>query len=141
MKLLAPSGSVIQSRAMKIPTADRSLIAWVLYCSVLLAVFASSLGHGQMAGLQLNGAGGLFCALHGQPAPALDSNFSDPLPGDAAALFCCLSCSTFALAAVVLLFGLALWLPPQRHWLRSLAQRGKASPRYTWPSANPRASP
>lgn len=126
---------------MKIRTADRSLIAWVLYCSVLLAVFASSLGHGQMAGLQLNGAGGLFCALHGQPAPALDSNFSDPPPGDAAALFCCLSCSTFALAAVALLFGLALWLPSQRHWLRSPAPRGKAPPRYTWPSANPRASP
>ena len=43
---------------MKFARADRSLIAWMLYCCVLFNVFACSIGHGQMLGMQLNGIGG-----------------------------------------------------------------------------------
>ena len=125
---------------MKLRKSDRSLIAWVLYCSLLISVFACSLGHGQMAGLQLNGAGSGFCSLHAA-GPALDSRFGEPAPGDAAAIFCCSCCSSFTLASVALLFGLGFWLRPQRRWRRPPESRGKLPPRHTWPSANPRASP
>ena len=40
---------------MKFSRTDRSLLAWMLYCCVLFNVFACSIGHGQMVGMQLNG--------------------------------------------------------------------------------------
>ncbi|WP_185066784.1 DUF2946 family protein, partial [Pseudomonas protegens] len=48
---------------MKFARSDRSLVAWMLYCCVLLNVFDSSIGHGQMLGMQLNGIGGPFCSV------------------------------------------------------------------------------
>ncbi|MOA05196.1 hypothetical protein D3C78_1247870 [compost metagenome] len=115
------------------------LTAWVLYCSLLLGLFACSLGHGQMAGLKLNGAGGTYCSLQGHAGPALDSGFSDPAPGDALGMLGCSSCSSFVLVVLPLLFALGSWLRPQRHWLSAALQRGGSPPRQSWPPANPRA--
>ncbi|MCM2318109.1 MAG: DUF2946 domain-containing protein [Pseudomonas sp.] len=125
---------------MKLSPTDRALTAWVLYCSLLLGVFACSLGHGQMAGLQLNGIGGTFCSLQGHPAPALDSGFSDPAPGDSLSVFGCGCCASFILVALPALFALREWLrPQQRRWLRPASQHDRTPPRQTWPPANPRA--
>lgn len=124
---------------MKLSPTDRALTAWVLYCSLLLGVFACSLGHGQMAGLQLNGFGGAFCSLQDSAGPALDSGFSDPAPGDSLSVFGCGCCSSFIFVALPLLFALGLWLRPQRRWLRPSTQRDRTPPRQTWPPANPRA--
>ena len=44
---------MIKCRPMKLARADRSLIAWMLYCCVLFNVFACSIGHGQMVGMQV----------------------------------------------------------------------------------------
>ncbi len=54
---------MVKCRPMKFARADRSLIAWMLYCCVLFNVFACSIGHGQMVGMQLNGIGGQFCTV------------------------------------------------------------------------------
>lgn len=124
---------------MKLSSTDRRLTAWVLYCSVLLSVFACSLGHGQMAGLQLNGLGGAYCSLQDQGGPSLDSGFSDPAPGDSALLFGCACCSSSVFVALPLLFALGLCLRPPRRWLRPATRGGRTPPRQTWPPANPRA--
>jgi hypothetical protein len=57
---------------MKFARTDRSLIAWMLYCCVLFNVFACSIGHGKMVGMQLNGIGGQFCTVDpASQAPAV----------------------------------------------------------------------
>ncbi|MCC6073627.1 DUF2946 family protein [Pseudomonas sp. GCM10022188] len=124
---------------MSFSSTDRMLTAWVLYCSLLLALFACSLGHGQMAGLQLNGVGGAFCSLQDNPGPVLDSGFDEPAPGDALDLFGCSCCSSFVLLALPLLLALGPWLRPQRRWRSTALQRGGTPPRHAWPPANPRA--
>ena len=124
---------------MKLSPTDRMLTAWVLYCSLLLGVFACSLGHGQMAGLKLNGLGGAFCSLQDDAGPTLDSGFSDPAPGDALGVFGCSCCSSFVLVVLPLLFALGQWLRPQRRWLRSASRDEWLAPRHSWPPANPRA--
>ncbi|VVO27302.1 hypothetical protein PS723_04704 [Pseudomonas fluorescens] len=130
----------VKVAAMKRISADRSLIAWALYFCVLFNVFACGLGHGQMMGLELNGVGGQFCSALGNKGPTLDTEFSDPSASNWASLFSCPVCSSVALS-IALLFCLA-WLlrigqkPRHGHELRC-----KAPPRYSWPSANPRASP
>ena len=66
---------------MKLARADRSLIAWMLYGCVLFNVFACSIGHGQMVGMQLNGIGGQFCTVDPRtqaPAPANSTDESLP---------------------------------------------------------------
>lgn len=121
---------------MKIARQDRSLIAWVLYASILFALLACAVHHGQGVGLQLSGLDGGFCSLHGEaggsatgePADAMMSTFQCPL------------CSAMVLG-LALLFGLG-WLPRARRLLRPWHEpRAKTPPRYLWPSANPRASP
>lgn len=124
---------------MNLSPTDRALTAWVLYCSLLLGVFACSLGHGQMAGLQLNGFGGAFCSQQDNSGPALDGGFSDPAPGDSAMLLGCACCSSSGFVVLPLLFALGLWLRPPRRWLRASSPRGAVPPRQAWPPANPRA--
>lgn len=124
---------------MTFSPTDRAATAWVLYFSLLLGLFACSLGHGQMAGLKLNGLGGAFCSLQDNPGPALDGGFSDPAPGDALGMLGCSCCSSFVLVVLPLLLALGPWLRPQRRWLSAALQRGGTPPRQSWPPANPRA--
>jgi len=119
---------------------DRSLIAWALYGCVLLNLFVCGLGHGQMLGQQLNGIGGAFCSVDGSQAPLSDKGLGSPASGNISNYFACPVCAAVSVA-IVFLIGLA--------WLLGLGQaprpahdrRNKAPPRYSWPSANPRASP
>ncbi|WP_162868469.1 DUF2946 family protein, partial [Pseudomonas viridiflava] len=53
--------------------SHRSLLAWLLYFSVLFNVLACGIGHGQMMGLSLNGLGGAFCSAANGAGPTLDS--------------------------------------------------------------------
>jgi hypothetical protein len=125
---------------MKLRHFDRSLIAWTLYVCVLLNLFVCGLGHGQMLGQQLNGIGGAFCSVDGKQAPLSDKGLGSPASGNISNYFACPVCAAVSVA-IVFLIGLA--------WLLGLGQaprpahdrRNKAPPRYSWPSANPRASP
>jgi hypothetical protein len=126
--------------ALKLARSDRSLIAWTLYFCVLFNLFACGLAHGQMSGLQLNGAGSAFCSSLGNSAPASKSDFSDPSASGWAGSFACPICSAVTLGiALLLVLGGWLRLGPTRWPTRE--RRCKAPPRYSWPSANPRASP
>ncbi|GLH47876.1 hypothetical protein RS3R2_15580 [Pseudomonas lactis] len=126
--------------AMKLRHSDRSLIAWALYFCVLMNLFACGLGHGQMMGQQLNGIGGLFCSVDGGQSPISDKGLANPSFSNISNYFACPVCNAVTVA-LVFLIGLA--------WLLGLTQtprvaherRNKAPPRYSWPSANPRASP
>lgn len=125
---------------MKLRHFDRSLIAWTLYVCVLLNLFVCGLGHGQMLGQQLNGIGGAFCSVDGKQAPLSDKGLGSPASGNISNYFACPVCAAVSVA-IAFLIGLA--------WLLGLGQaprpahdrRNKAPPRYSWPSANPRASP
>ena len=125
---------------MKSSPSDRSLIVWTLYFCVLMNLFVCGLGHGQMMGQQLNGIGGAFCSVDGQQAPVSDKGLGSSSSSNISNYFACPVCSAITVA-LVFLNGLA--------WLLSLGQaprpaherRNKAPPRYSWPSANPRASP
>lgn len=125
---------------MKFARADRSLLAWTLYGCVLFNLLACAIGHGQMAGLLLGGLGGAFCSAAGNAGPELDSGFADGSDSQLSLPFSCPLCSAAALG-FVLFFGLS-WLPRHTGLPRLRRERrSKASPRYSWPSANPRASP
>ncbi|OLU25629.1 hypothetical protein BVH03_18535 [Pseudomonas sp. PA15(2017)] len=121
---------------MKIARRDRSLIAWMLYASILFALLACAIHHGQGAGLQLSGLDGGFCSLHGDASSA-----DGVVPADAMMnTFQCPLCSAMVMG-LALLFALA-WLPRAKRVLRLWREPlGKLPPRYLWPSANPRASP
>jgi len=85
---------MVKCHPMKITRGDRSLIAWMLYCSVLFNVFACSIGHGQMVGMQLNGIGGQFCTVDPRtqaPKPSTPADESLPTLSKA---FGCPLCST-----------------------------------------------
>ena len=78
----------------KIARADRSLIAWMLYCCVLFNVFACSIGHGQMVGMQLNGISGQFCTVDPRTQAPLPSNSTDENLPTLSKAFGCPLCST-----------------------------------------------
>ncbi|MBM7062866.1 DUF2946 domain-containing protein [Pseudomonas sp. UL073] len=130
---------------MNIDRRRHSLTAWMLYFSVLFSVLACGLGHGQMLGLQLNGVGGQFCSIDNKAQPSFDlsgSKLAGTGQSDSqlSGTFSCPLCGSVVLA-MALLFGLfwpriAAAVPLLRRELRS-----KLPPRYSWPSANPRASP
>lgn len=125
---------------MKARLPSRSIVAWTLYFCVLFNVFACGLGHGQMMGLTLNGLGGEFCSIQGGDSPLVGKSLGDSATSSWSGFFNCPICSAVTLA-IVFLFGLA-WLLSIRQTPRPAhEQRNKAPPRYTWPSANPRASP
>lgn len=126
--------------AMKLTRSDRSLIAWTLYFCVLFNVFACGLAHGQTMGLALNGVGGQFCSSVGSPAPASKADPADLSASGWAGSFACPICSAVTLS-IALLFCLSWMLRIGQVRRPDREQRCKAPPRYSWPSANPRASP
>lgn len=79
---------------MKLARADRSLIAWMLYCCVLFNVFACSIGHGQMVGMQLNGIGGQFCTVDPRTQAPTPSNAPEGNLPTLSKAFGCPLCST-----------------------------------------------
>lgn len=125
---------------MKLARTDRSLIAWMLYFSVLFGAFACSIGHGQMAGLQLSGLDGQYCSFAGNFGAGADLTGSGIVPPSPATGSGCSLCSTFGALILAAFFGLLglLGAAAQRFAPSSFAPRPL---RYLWPSANPRASP
>lgn len=125
---------------MKLSRPYRSLAAWTLYFCVLFNVFACGLGHGQMTGQVLNGLGGVFCASQGSELPVVGKSLGSATGSGWSWALTCPICSAVTLA-IVFLLGLA-WLLGIRQAPRPAHERrNKAPPRYSWPSANPRASP
>lgn len=128
---------------MNLSRSDRSLLAWVLYFSVLFSALACAVSHGQMTGLQLSGMDGGYCGLDtGADGGAVmdmgGTGSSVPMPFMGSG---CPLCSTFVALALAAFFGLLGLLPRQRLAIpRPSAEPGGAV-RYLWPSANPRASP
>lgn len=116
-------------------------MAWMLYCCVLFNVFACSIGHGQMVGMQLNGLGGQFCAVDpATQAPASSNTSEEKLPTLSKAFGCPL-CSTGGMGPA-LNSSLTLAILPQQHSPPLAVVASIDLPaRYTWPSANPRAPP
>jgi hypothetical protein len=125
---------------MKPSLTNRSLLAWLLYFSVLFNVLACGIGHGQMLGLSLNGFGGAFCSADNSSGPTLDSGSGSVNDASATTPFNCPLCGAVSLG-LALLFCLSWLLRERRDRLPGFEPRSKAPPRYSWPSANPRASP
>lgn len=126
---------------MKFSRTDRSLLAWTLYCCVLLNVFACSIGHGQMVGMQLNGIGGQFCAVDpATQAPVSTNSSQDQLPTLSKAFGCPL-CSSGGMGPAFN-SSLTLAILPEQHSppLAPIASADLPA-RFIWPSANPRAPP
>lgn len=132
---------MVKCRAMKIARTDRSLIAWMLYCCVLFNVFACSIGHGQMLGMQLNGIGGQFCTVDPRTqAPAQTNSTDENLPTLSKAFGCPL-CSTGGMGPA-LSSSLNVAVLPQPHAPPPAVVLAADIPaRFTWPTANPRAPP
>ncbi|WP_339486554.1 DUF2946 family protein [Pseudomonas sp. EL_65y_Pfl2_R95] len=126
---------------MKMTRADRSLIAWVLYASILFSALACSISHGQITGLQLSGIDGVYCSAQGDSNGALDIAGSGTPLFNPATGFGCFMGSTFVGIALAAFFGLlGLFFSPQRKLIAPPPLLGRPV-RYLWPSANPRASP
>lgn len=126
---------------MKLACADRSLIAWMLYGCVLFNVFACSIGHGQMVGMQLNGIGGQFCTVDPRTqAPAPVNTGDESLPTLSKAFGCPL-CSTGGMGPA-LNSSLNVAVLPQPHAPPpAVVLTADIPTRFTWPAANPRAPP
>jgi uncharacterized membrane protein len=125
---------------MKPTIAHRRLLAWLLYFSVLFSAFACSIGHGQMAGLQLSGLDGQFCSFTGNFGAGADLEGSGVVaPNPATGSGCSLS-STFSAIILAAFFGLLGLLAASRTPFAVSLFRPHPV-RYLWPSANPRASP
>jgi len=125
---------------MKLSHPDRSLIVWILYFCVLMNLFVCGLGHGQMMGQALNGIGGSFCSVDGSQPPLSDKGLGSPSSGNISNYFTCPVCNALTVA-LVFLVGLAWLLGLEKPPHPGHERRNKAPPRYSWPSANPRASP
>ncbi|MBZ9783774.1 DUF2946 domain-containing protein [Pseudomonas sp. REP124] len=119
---------------------DRSLIAWMLYACVLFNLLSCGIAHGQMAGLTLNGAGGQFCSVSNSGMGDFDSDLPALSKSSWASQFNCPVCSSITLS-LAFLFCLAWLVQTRRVQRKPVETRSKAPPRYSWPSANPRASP
>ncbi|WP_454842166.1 DUF2946 domain-containing protein [Pseudomonas hormoni] len=126
---------------MKLARTDRSLIAWMLYCCVLFNVFACSIGHGQMVGMQLNGLGGQFCTVDpATQAPVASNTSEDKLPTLSKAFGCPL-CSTGGMGPALNSSQTLAILPEQHSPPLAVVANADLPARYTWPSATPRAPP
>ncbi|MDY0894877.1 hypothetical protein SOM46_07910 [Pseudomonas fluorescens] len=65
---------------MKLASREKSMIAWVLYFSVLFGSLLCAMGHGQMAGLRLSGLDdGLFCSTDGSAAFEMPAGCARPI--------------------------------------------------------------
>jgi hypothetical protein len=125
---------------MKPTPNHRTLLAWMLYFSVLFSAFACSIGHGQMAGLQLSGLDGQYCSFDGNFGAGADLDGSGVVtPNPATGSGCALS-STFSAIILAAFFGLLGLLAASRAPRPALFFLPPPV-RYLWPSANPRASP
>lgn len=122
---------------MKMAGHEKSLIAWVLYLSVLLSSLMCAMGHGQMAGLRLSGLDAQFCSMDSNGAAKMSTDLSEPmlLPGADCAIASLFS--AILLAAFFSMFG-RLPCAAQKHPSKQILSR---SPRHRWPLINPRASP
>jgi hypothetical protein len=125
---------------MKLTRTDRRLLAWMLYFSVLFSAFACSIGHGQMAGLQLSGLSSQYCSFDGNFGAGADLDGSGVVAPNPATGSGCSLTSLFSAIIVAALFGLLGLLAASRAPLAVLAFIPRPV-RYLWPSANPRASP
>jgi hypothetical protein len=122
---------------MKLTRHYRSLLAWTLYACVLFNALACSIGHAQMVGLQLSGISGMSCAVgDGASADYSDDAGSSSLSSP----FNCPLCASVTLS-LALLFCLSWLLRPSRPQFLPRPSERHPPPRFTWPSANPRASP
>nr|WP_298135873.1 DUF2946 domain-containing protein [uncultured Pseudomonas sp.] len=126
---------------MNLTRPNRPLLAWMLYFSVLLSALACSIGHGQMAGMQLSGLDGSYCG--GALGGALNGDLtgSGVPTANPATGFACSLCSSFVGLALAAFFGLLGLLPMRQPRLSPRPGRVGLPVRYLWPSANPRASP
>ncbi|KRW58488.1 DUF2946 domain-containing protein [Pseudomonas sp. TTU2014-080ASC] len=126
---------------MKLRRSDQRLFAWMLYFSVLFSALVCSIGHGQMAGLQLSGLDGQYCSFEGNFGAGADLNGSGVIaPNPATGSGCALS-SGFSAVLLAAFFGL-LGLLPLTRTIRLASWLSPATAvRFLWPSANPRASP
>lgn len=125
---------------MNLTRTNRRLLAWMLYFSVLSSAFACSIGHGQMAGLQLSGLSSQYCSFDGNFGAGADLDGSGIVAANPATGTGCSLSSTFSAIILAAFFGLLGLLAASRAPL--LAERFTPQPvRYLWPSANPRASP
>jgi hypothetical protein len=125
---------------MKLTRTDRRLLAWMLYFSVLFSAFACSIGHGQMAGLQLSGLSSQYCSFDGNFGAGADLDGSGVVAPNPATGSGCSLTSLFSAIIVAALFGLLGLLAASRAPLAVFGFIPRPV-RYLWPSANPRASP
>lgn len=125
---------------MQTTPTDRRLLAWLLYFSVLFSALACSIGHGQMAGLQLSGLDGLYCGSQAGATLASESA-ADGAPAATLLTAGCALCSTFSALILAALFGLLGLLRLAALRPNPLLLAAGLPVRYLWPSANPRASP
>jgi hypothetical protein len=125
---------------MKPSIAHRRLLAWMLYFSVLFSALACSIGHGQMAGLQLSGLDGQFCSFAGNFGAGADLSDSGVVALNPATGSGCSLSSTFSAIILAAFFGLLGLLVASRAPLAAVFFIPRPV-RYLWPSANPRASP
>lgn len=126
---------------MKLSRTDRSLLAWMLYFSLLFSALACSIGHGQMAGLQLSGLDGLYCGGAASGSLSGELGASGAATANPATGFACALCATFGGLALAAFFGLLGLLPLRQIRPNALLVSAGHAVRYLWPSANPRASP
>lgn len=125
---------------MKLTRTDRRLLAWMLYFSVLFSAFACSIGHGQMAGLQLSGLSSQYCSFDGNFGAGADLEGSSVVAPNPATGTGCILTSLFSAIMLAAFFGfLGLLVVSRVELLTSFFAPHPV--RYLWPSANPRASP
>ncbi|MBL4833717.1 MAG: DUF2946 domain-containing protein [Pseudomonas sp.] len=123
------------------PTRPRRVhVALMLYFCIMLAAFQCSMGHGEAAGLALQGLGIPFCGAE------TGSGLAD-LSSDHAAVklttasFDCSVVSAFVALALAAFFGLLFWLVLRRRHFRGYLCSISNPCRALWPPANPRAPP
>ncbi|OEC45629.1 hypothetical protein A7D27_04890 [Pseudomonas sp. 1D4] len=125
---------------MNMARRHRSLIAWMLYFSVLFGTLACAVGHGQMAGLALSGIDGQFCSLDDASGSGKGLGDSGVASGNLASDSGCVLSSSFGALLLAAFFGLLALLAPSRHW--PVPESAHRHPlRRAWVLANPRASP
>lgn len=118
---------------MKLARKDRSLLAWMLFFSILFSALSCASGHGQMVGMQLSGDDGEHSSHH-------HGGGSDAASAHAAADTGCAFASPFGAIVLAAFFGLIGLLPVDNpRPLPALSIPRQV--RYRWPPANPRASP
>lgn len=125
---------------MTLSPTRRSFTAWLLYASLLLNVPTCGLAHGQLLGLDLSGAGIVFCSMSsGMISLGGDDDDDDASGAGTLAVKCPVCAVVLGMGLLFALAWLGLLRRPQRQ--RPPARSYPPHPRYLWPSANPRASP